>query len=92
MRAGVERDPVRLKPDATYERGRPQPDATYQRAAEALAIHHEHRARDYETARELALFALDEVEETGRRAEEIRYRLARLDRKLSRRDRAPRLW
>ena len=62
------------------------------RAAEALAIHHEHRGRDYETARELAVFALDEVEETGRRAEEIRYRLARLDRKLSRRDRTARLW
>jgi len=55
-------------------------------AAEALAIHHEHRVRDLDTARELALFALEEVEvEVGRqrRADGIRHRLARLDRKIA---------
>jgi uncharacterized protein YprB with RNaseH-like and TPR domain len=53
-------------------------------AAEALAIHHEHRARDYDTARELALFALEDLEDrTGRRADGVRHRLARLDRKIS---------
>jgi uncharacterized protein len=56
-------------------------------AAEALAIHHEHRVRDLDTARELARFALDEVEvDEGRqkRADGIRHRLARLDRKIAR--------
>ena len=54
-------------------------------ATEALAIHHEHRARDYDTARELALFALEDLEDqTGRRADGVRHRLARLDRKISR--------
>jgi hypothetical protein len=49
-------------------------------AVEALAIHHEHRARDLAGARELALAALDEA---GARSDAVRYRLARLDRKLS---------
>jgi len=53
-------------------------------AAEALAIHHEHRARDYDTARELALFALEDLEDqAGRRADGVRHRLARLERKIS---------
>ena len=34
-------------------------------AAEALAIHHEHRERDYEVARELALFALNDADDEG---------------------------
>lgn len=51
-------------------------------ATEALAIHHEHRERDLEGARELALFALEEA--GGSAAEGMRHRLARLDRKLSR--------
>jgi hypothetical protein len=54
-------------------------------AVEALAIHHEHRARDLDTARELALFALQEAEdEPGRTVDGIRHRLARIDRKLAR--------
>lgn len=53
-------------------------------AVEALAIHHEHRARDLPTARELALFALTEAgERQVSRADGIRHRLARLDRKLA---------
>ena len=50
-------------------------------AAEALAIHHEHRERDLEGARELALFALSEAD--GRRIDGVRHRLARLDRKIA---------
>jgi hypothetical protein len=49
-------------------------------AVEALAIHHEHRARDLAGARELALTALDE---TTTRSDRMRYRLARLERKLA---------
>lgn len=57
-------------------------------AVEALAIHQEHRARDYDGARELAMFALEEVnDESGKRGEGLRHRLARLERKISR-DRA----
>lgn len=50
-------------------------------AIEALAIHHEHRARDLASARELALSALGEG--SGRRADGLRHRLARLERKLA---------
>jgi uncharacterized protein len=50
-------------------------------AAEALAIHHEHRDRDLESAREIAIFALEEA--AGRRAEDVRHRLARIDRKIA---------
>jgi hypothetical protein len=50
-------------------------------AAEALAIHHEHRDHDLGSARELALFALQDSE--GRRADDIRHRLSRLDRKIA---------
>jgi len=50
-------------------------------AAEALAIHHEHRQRDLDGARELALFALQEA--AGARADGMRHRLARIDRKIS---------
>jgi uncharacterized protein YprB with RNaseH-like and TPR domain len=49
-----------------------------QYAAEALAIHHEHRERDYEEARELTLQLLDESDEDA-----TRHRLARLDKKLA---------
>jgi uncharacterized protein len=52
-----------------------------QLAVEALAIHHEHRERDLASAREMALFALKEGD--GRRAEGIRHRIARLERKLA---------
>ena len=54
-------------------------------AVEALAIHQEHRERDLTAARELALFALDEGVD-GRRADSYRHRLARLDRKLARKE------
>jgi len=52
-------------------------------ATEALAIHHEHRDRDLPAARELALFALEEAGENGSRADGVRHRLARLDRKIA---------
>jgi uncharacterized protein YprB with RNaseH-like and TPR domain len=51
------------------------------RAAEALAIHHEHRARDLDRARRYAQ-AL-ERNSRGRLAENARHRLSRLDRKLT---------
>jgi hypothetical protein len=54
-------------------------------AAEALAVHHEHRAGDLIGAKELALSAL-EVAGDGRRPG-LLYRLARIDRKLTRGDR-----
>ena len=56
-------------------------------ATEALAIHHEHRAKDLAGARELALAALDEA---GTRGDDLRYRLARLDRKLAKKREAAR--
>ena len=54
-------------------------------AVEALAIHHEHRERDYAGAKELALQLLDEADGPSPRvkAETTRRRLARLDRKLA---------
>jgi uncharacterized protein YprB with RNaseH-like and TPR domain len=51
-------------------------------AAEALAVHHEHRVRDLETARELAQTALT-LERSRRGTESLQYRLERLERKLS---------
>ena len=51
-------------------------------AVEALAIHHEHRERDYEGAKELTLQLLEEVDGPVK-VEATRRRLARLDRKLS---------
>ena len=51
-------------------------------ALEALAVHHEHRARDFKAARELALFALEEPTSVAR-AHGMRHRLARLERKLA---------
>jgi uncharacterized protein YprB with RNaseH-like and TPR domain len=56
-------------------------------AVEALAIHHEHRARDLDTARELTLFALTD-ELPGSQADGMRHRLARLDRKIARKKNA----
>jgi tetratricopeptide (TPR) repeat protein len=54
-------------------------------AVEALAIHHEHRERDYAGAKELALQLLEEVDGPSARvkSDTTRRRLARLDRKLS---------
>jgi uncharacterized protein YprB with RNaseH-like and TPR domain len=57
-------------------------------AIEALAIHQEHRARDLQAARELALFALEE-DTRSRRADGMRHRLARLDRKLAKKQNGP---
>jgi hypothetical protein len=50
-------------------------------ATEALAVHHEHRARDLEGARTFALQAL-RLQATTARQDAVKYRLARLDRKL----------
>ena len=73
-------------------RHRPQPLSTLREfAIEAMAIHHEHRARDLHAARELAIFALEE-NPSPRRAEGIRHRLARLDRKLEKKKNAQFLW
>ena len=53
-------------------------------AVEALAIHHEHRERDYAGARELALQLLDDTGGVSRVKPHLtRKRLARLDRKIS---------
>ena len=60
-------------------------------AIEALAIHHEHRARNLHAARELAVFALEE-DGASPRAEGMRHRLARIDRKLAKRQNAQLLW
>jgi hypothetical protein len=54
-------------------------------AAEALAIHREHRERDFDAARELALFALKDEPPAPARVQGLRHRLARLDRKIARR-------
>jgi hypothetical protein len=61
-------------------------------AAEALAVHHEHRDRDLDSARELALFALEEAEAGGRVAEGVRHRLARLNRKIAEKTDAQLFW
>ena len=62
-----------------------------QYAVEALAIHHEHRERDYECAREFTLQLLEELESGATpakvrpaRAEATRHRMDRLNRKLAR--------
>ena len=57
-----------------------------QYAVEALAIHHEHRERDYEGAKELTLQLLDEADETRPRTEATRHRLARLEKKIARKN------
>jgi uncharacterized protein len=65
----------------------PALDSLREFAIEALAIHQEHRTRDLRAARELALFALEE-NSRSRRADGMRHRLARLDRKLARKQNA----
>ena len=50
-------------------------------ALEALAVHHEHRAKNLEQAREFALSAL-QLADDARRVDEVRHRLGRLSRKL----------
>jgi uncharacterized protein YprB with RNaseH-like and TPR domain len=60
------------------------PEAMAAEAAEALAIHHEHRIRDLETARTFALRTLETVARDDRpsRTDAVRHRLGRLERKL----------
>jgi hypothetical protein len=62
------------------------PRRTTRQAAEALAVHHEHRIRDIEAARRFALRAL---EVDPKRQRDIKYRLARLARKASSRMQFP---
>jgi hypothetical protein len=52
-----------------------------QEAAEALAVHHEHRARDLSAARRFAMQTL-QFNVTRSRAQAVHHRLARIDRKL----------
>jgi uncharacterized protein len=86
----------------------PTLEALWQFAAEALAIHQEHRVRDYVAAKELAMFALEEISDAaggrqaprphgrnGRESREndgLRHRLARLEQKISKSQRAPSFW
>jgi uncharacterized protein YprB with RNaseH-like and TPR domain len=58
------------------------PPAMRREAAEALAIHHEHRVRDLEAAKTFALRSLED-EPRPAWAEAIQYRLARIDRKMN---------
>lgn len=58
------------------------PNEVAREAAEALAVHHEHRRRDLESARAFAQRTLEITPSTVRHAA-ARHRLARLERKLS---------
>ncbi len=66
------------------------PDSWAREAAEALAIHHEHRVRDLRSARDFALRSFG-AGAPASRTDAVRHRLARLDRKLEATARAPRL-
>jgi hypothetical protein len=57
------------------------PSRIVREAAEALAIHHEHRVRDLATAKGFALRNLESGTDPGW-AHAARYRLARIERKL----------
>jgi hypothetical protein len=59
------------------------PPALCREAAEALAVHHEHRLRDPRSARTFAISSLSLPGPAGRR-QALQHRLARLDRKLER--------
>jgi len=59
-------------------------------ASEALAVHHEHRRRDFVSARDFTLRLLD-VDESVTRRQAATYRLARLDKKLESRAAQPAL-
>jgi uncharacterized protein YprB with RNaseH-like and TPR domain len=63
------------------------PSVLRREAREALAIHHEHRIRDFETARAFVLDALAETPATRWR-ERAEYRLRRINRKLEERSTA----
>ena len=58
------------------------PAAIVREATEALAVHHEHRRRDPLSARSFALQSL-QLQATVARQEAVRYRLARIDRKMT---------
>ena len=62
------------------------PPHVIREATEALAIHHEHRARDLPAARAFALQSLTAVADadtpTHARDRAVRHRLARLERKM----------
>jgi uncharacterized protein len=64
------------------------PAAGAREAAAAMAVHHEHRAGDLATARRFALRSLEYGELEGW-SRAVRYRLARLERKLQREAGAP---
>ena len=85
--AGAWRDIVALTETAAHRRKKGMSQVR-QFAVEALAIHHEHRERDLHAARELALFALHDDPPPPQRADGLRHRLARLDRKIARRQNA----
>lgn len=57
------------------------PPRLLQEAAEALAVHHEHRARDLPVARRFAWQTL-QYQTSASRARAVHHRLARLDRKM----------
>jgi uncharacterized protein YprB with RNaseH-like and TPR domain len=57
-------------------------------AIEALAIHHEHRARELDRARQLALLGLEAEGSSSGHVGGMRHRLARLDRKLAKKQNA----
>ena len=63
------------------------PGPILREAVEALAIHHEHRARDLAVARTFALRGL-EMEAEEARGDAIRHRLARIERKMTNERRA----
>ena len=93
--AALERLAVLLRRSARYDeaaaawtrvlelvgRGRGAATPLARRAAEALAIHHEHRARDLSAAKRYAEALKPDA--TGRFRQEVAHRLDRLDRKLS---------
>ena len=85
--AGAWRDIVGLTETAAHRRKKGMSQLR-QFAVEALAIHQEHRERDLHAARELALFALHDDPPPPQRADGLRHRLARLDRKIARRQNA----
>jgi uncharacterized protein len=60
---------------------RDAPESMVREATEALAVHHEHRLRDLQTARALALRSLD-CQGTAARTHALQHRLARLTRKI----------
>ena len=64
------------------------PPALRREATEALAVHHEHRARDLAAARQFAVESLG-LQATGPRRQAIEHRLARIDRKLGADSTAP---